>query len=114
MKIETVHDLEQIKTRAKEALLLREESNRKIDERCCGLSTGTLHMQVLICGGTGCKASASHQIEQRLLQALEIYQIAQQVEIITTGCFGFCEKGPIVKIIPDNTFYIQVTPDDVD
>lgn len=30
------------------------------------------------------------------------------------GCFGFCEKGPIVKIIPDNTFYIQVTPEDAE
>lgn len=30
-----------------------------------------------------------------------------------TGCFGFCEKGPIVKIMPDNTFYVQVKPEDV-
>ena len=29
-----------------------------------------------------------------------------------TGCFGFCEKGPIVKILPDNTFYTEVKPDD--
>ena len=36
------------------------------------------------------------------------------MDIITTGCFGFCEKGPIVKIIPDNTFYTQVVPDDAD
>ena len=29
-----------------------------------------------------------------------------------TGCFGFCEKGPIVKVLPDNTFYVQVKPED--
>ena len=34
------------------------------------------------------------------------------MEVITTGCFGFCEKGPIVKIIPDNTFYTKVKPED--
>jgi NADH:ubiquinone oxidoreductase subunit F (NADH-binding)/(2Fe-2S) ferredoxin len=29
-----------------------------------------------------------------------------------TGCFGFCEKGPIVKVLPDNTFYTEVKPSD--
>nr|WP_249929275.1 NADH-quinone oxidoreductase subunit NuoF [Bacteroides intestinalis] len=73
---------------------------------------GTEHLQILICGGTGCKASDSHIIAERLQQALEKNNIADKVDIITTGCFGFCEKGPIVKIIPDNTFYTQVVPDD--
>ena len=61
-----------------------------------------------------CKASDSHIIAERLQQALERNNIADKVDIITTGCFGFCEKGPIVKIIPDNTFYTQVVPDDAD
>ena len=38
----------------------------------------------------------------------------RRVEVITTGCFGFCEKGPVVKIIPDNTFYVHVKPEDAD
>ena len=71
-------------------------------------------MQILICGGTGCKASSSHTIADNLNKALEENGIADKVEVITTGCFGFCEKGPIVKIIPDNTFYIQVTPEDAE
>ncbi|OKZ13643.1 MAG: NADH dehydrogenase [Bacteroides oleiciplenus] len=75
---------------------------------------GTGHLQILICGGTGCKASDSHIIAERLQQALERNNIADKVDVITTGCFGFCEKGPIVKIIPDNTFYTQVVPDDAD
>jgi NADP-reducing hydrogenase subunit HndC len=75
---------------------------------------GTEHLQILICGGTGCKASDSHIIAERLQQALERNNIANKVDVITTGCFGFCEKGPIVKIIPDNTFYTQVIPDDAD
>jgi len=32
--------------------------------------------------------------------------------VIMTGCFGFCEKGPIVKVLPDNTFYTEVKPSD--
>ncbi|MCK7529908.1 MAG: hypothetical protein MZV63_02000 [Marinilabiliales bacterium] len=35
-----------------------------------------------------------------------------EVQVIMTGCFGFCEKGPVVKVMPDNTFYVQVKPED--
>ena len=112
MKVLTIHDLKTIRKRAEGTLLLREESNEAVTEQCCGLALGTEHLQILICGGTGCKASDSHIIAERLQQALEKNNIADKVDIITTGCFGFCEKGPIVKIIPDNTFYTQVVPDD--
>ena len=114
MKVLTIHDLKTIRKRAEGTLLLREESNEAVMEQCCGLALGTEHLQILICGGTGCKASDSHIIAERLQQALEKNNIADKVDIITTGCFGFCEKGPIVKIIPDNTFYTQVVPDDAD
>lgn len=114
MKVLTIHDLKIIKKRAEGTLLLREESNEAVTEQCCGLALGTEHLQILICGGTGCKASDSHIIAERLQQALERNNIANKVDVFTTGCFGFCEKGPIVKIIPDNTFYTQVVPDDAD
>lgn len=114
IKVLTIHDLKTIRKRAEGTLLLREESNEAVTEQCCGLALGTEHLQILICGGTGCKASDSHIIAERLQQALEKNNIADKVDIITTGCFGFCEKGPIVKIIPDNTFYTQVVPDDAD
>ena len=114
MKVLTIHDLRIIKKRAEGTLLLREESNETVAAQCCGLALGTEHLQILICGGTGCKASDSHIIAERLQQALERNNIADKVDIITTGCFGFCEKGPIVKIIPDNTIYTQVVPDDAD
>ena len=114
MKVLTIHDLKTIRKRAEGTLLLREESNEAVTEQCCGLALGTEHLQILICGGTGCKASDSHIIVSLIQQALEKNNIADKVDIITTGCFGFCEKGPIVKIIPDNTFYTQVVPDDAD
>ena len=114
MKILSTHDLQAIMQRAENALRLREQSNKKIAEKSCGLTIGTDHLQILVCGGTGCTASSGHLIAEHLQKALEQYNIVHQVEVITTGCFGFCEKGPIVKIIPDNTFYIRVTPEDVD
>ena len=114
MKILSIHDLQAIRKKAGQALSLREESNEKVAEKSCGLAVGTNHLQILICGGTGCKASSSHTITEYLQERLEANGISDKVEVITVGCFGFCEKGPIVKIIPDNTFYTQVTPEDAE
>lgn len=69
-------------------------------------------MQILVCGGTGCLSSNSAQIVTNLTDALEETGMKDQVQVLQTGCFGFCEKGPIVKILPDNTFYVQVKPED--
>ncbi|QKG80514.1 NADH-quinone oxidoreductase subunit NuoF [Tenuifilum thalassicum] len=69
-------------------------------------------MHLLICGGTGCKASASDAIAEKLKAELAANNLQEDVQVILTGCFGFCEKGPIVKVLPDNTFYTQVKPED--
>ena len=114
MKIVSLNDLQQIKKKAEALLSLREASDKEAQEQACGLASGTTHMQVLICGGTGCKASSSHLIAENFNKLLQKYEISDKIDVITTGCFGFCEKGPIVKIIPDNTFYTQVAPDDVE
>ena len=69
---------------------------------------------VLCCGGTGCKASASDEIIATFEKLLKEKGLQDEVQVIRTGCFGFCEKGPIVKMLPDNTFYTQVKPEDVE
>ena len=71
-------------------------------------------MHILICGGTGCKSSNSLKIIDNFHKILAEKGLADDVQVIKTGCFGFCEKGPIVKIMPDNTFYTQVKPEDVE
>ncbi len=69
-------------------------------------------MHLLVCGGTGCRASASDAIVGKLQKEIEEKNLQDDVQVVMTGCFGFCEKGPIVKVLPDNTFYVQVKPDD--
>ena len=71
-------------------------------------------MHLLVCGGTGCRASASKQLTENLQHALKGKGLENDVLVVPTGCFGFCEKGPIVKVIPDNTFYVEVKPDDAE
>ncbi len=73
-----------------------------------------IKMHVLVCGGTGCQASASAQIIKNFQDILAAKGLQDEVQVVRTGCFGFCEKGPIVKIMPDNTFYTQVKPEDVE
>jgi NADP-reducing hydrogenase subunit HndC len=69
-------------------------------------------MHLLVCGGSGCRSSASELIVKNLKDELEQKGLDSEVQVVTTGCFGFCEKGPIVKVSPDNTFYIEVKPED--
>jgi NADH:ubiquinone oxidoreductase subunit F (NADH-binding)/(2Fe-2S) ferredoxin len=69
-------------------------------------------MHLLVCGGTGCRSSVSDSILENLKTELEDRGLDEEVQVIMTGCFGFCEKGPILKVMPDNTFYTQVKPED--
>jgi (2Fe-2S) ferredoxin len=68
--------------------------------------------RISVCAGTGCLASGG----SRVLAALRAEAEAQGLdglEIRGTGCHGFCERGPIVVIDPEEICYLQVTPEDV-
>lgn len=71
-------------------------------------------MHILVCGGTGCLSSRSGEIVDELNRYISEAGMSEEVQVLKTGCFGFCEKGPIVKILPDNTFYVQVQPEDAE
>ena len=70
--------------------------------------------EVLICGGTGCISSGTNEIVDNLNKSIIELGKENEIRVIKTGCFGFCEKGPIVKVLPENTFYTEVMPEDVD
>ncbi|MBR4805471.1 MAG: SLBB domain-containing protein, partial [Bacteroidales bacterium] len=114
MKISSIEDLKKIREKASVHLKPREQGDHQDSSVCCGLKKGTPKIQILTCGGTGCKASQSHLISENFKKLIADNNLEGKVEVITTGCFGFCEKGPIVKIIPDNTFYTKVKPEDAE
>lgn len=70
--------------------------------------------EILICAGTGCRSSQSDLIKNKLEEEICKLNIQDKVSVSITGCFGFCEKGPIVKITPDDVFYVHVSPDDAE
>ena len=68
--------------------------------------------EILVCGGTGCHASNSKEMMDNLRAEIKAVGLENDVTVVQTGCFGFCAQGPIVKIMPDNVFYVQVMPED--
>ena len=60
------------------------------------------------------KNSESVRIVERLREEIAAAGMDNDVQVVVTGCFGFCEQGPIVKVIPDNTFYTNVKPEDAE
>jgi iron-only hydrogenase group A len=83
------------------------------DETSFGL-IGSDHVQVLCCSGTSCYGAGSLKIIDKLIHAIGDHGLGSRVDVVATGCFGFCAKGPIVRIMPDNTTYVQVKPEDVE
>ncbi len=67
---------------------------------------------ILVCGGTGCESAKADEIYKNLLAEAEAQGVKGEVQIVKTGCFGFCEKGPIVKVLPSESFYVEVKPSD--
>ncbi|MBP7264832.1 MAG: NADH-quinone oxidoreductase subunit NuoF [Spirochaetia bacterium] len=67
---------------------------------------------ILVCGGTGCESSKADDIYKELISQAEAQGVKDDVQVVKTGCFGFCEKGPIVKVLPAESFYVEVKPSD--
>ncbi|KGK88072.1 NADH-quinone oxidoreductase subunit NuoF [Clostridium sp. HMP27] len=67
---------------------------------------------ISVCAGTGCKSADSYQIVENLKHEIKTAGLENEVQVSLTGCFGFCEQGPIININPDNAFYVHVKPED--
>ncbi len=71
-------------------------------------------INLLVCGGTGCMASDSQIMIDNLKAKVKELKMEEEVQVIKTGCFGFCGQGPIIKVQPDNVFYVKVKLSDID
>jgi NADP-reducing hydrogenase subunit HndC len=68
--------------------------------------------QILVCGGTGCNSKQSEEIIDNLNLELEALALENEIHVIRSGCFGLCELGSVLKIMPDDSIYVKVTPED--
>jgi len=93
-KINSINDLNQIKA-AYEAEL------------------GKYKHQILLCAGAGCISCDCGKVRDAVVAELEKQGLADSVKLIETGCIGTCALGPVVLILPERTFYVQITPEKV-
>jgi NADH:ubiquinone oxidoreductase subunit F (NADH-binding)/(2Fe-2S) ferredoxin/NAD-dependent dihydropyrimidine dehydrogenase PreA subunit len=109
-RINSFEELNKIYQEYKSFLNIRKATG--VDDFVCEKNNYT--KEILICGGTGCKSAQSDLIKANLESEIKQLGIENKVYVSITGCFGFCEKGPIVKITPDDVFYVHVTPEDAE
>lgn len=69
--------------------------------------------QVLVCGGTGCSKEGAMDIANTIKNELKKHHMENEIEVVRTGCLGFCELGPIVIVYPEGTFYSKVNVKDI-
>ncbi|MHC4859361.1 MAG: NADH-quinone oxidoreductase subunit NuoF [Planctomycetota bacterium] len=69
--------------------------------------------RISVCAGTGCLATGASRVVAAVRSETEKQGLGAEVEIRGTGCHGFCERGPIVVIDPEEICYLQTTPEDV-
>lgn len=72
-----------------------------------------IRAQIVVCGGTGCMSSNSQKIKDEFVKCLQELNLDQEVSVFMSGCFGLCERGPVVVVYPDCTFYAHMTVNDV-
>ena len=68
---------------------------------------------VTICSGTGCHAYGSEKVAQTFAAEINKNGLKEKVDIRRTGCHGYCERGTIVVIFPQEICYLRVKPEDV-
>ncbi len=100
-RIENFEELEKI----------QKENKDRFDSKINGTNSTR---SVVICGGTGCISSNSHQILNRFEELIKEKGLSDKISVNQVGCFGFCSQGPFVKIYPEDTLYHAVKVEDVD
>ncbi|WP_195638799.1 NADH-ubiquinone oxidoreductase-F iron-sulfur binding region domain-containing protein [Enterocloster bolteae] len=76
--------------------------------------------RILVCAGTGCVATGSLDVYSQLRELckedegirVELEKDVPHIGIVKSGCQGFCELGPLVRIEPQHCQYVKVQPED--
>ena len=91
--------------------------------KTCKKALDSQRIRILVCAGTGCVAGGSIDIYNRLIELCSKKGLNVQIQlekevshegigIKKSGCNGFCELGPLIKIMPMGWLYLRCTLDD--
>ncbi len=73
----------------------------------------TFRSHALICAGTGCVSNKSLQVRTALEEELKKCGLEEEVQVVITGCNGFCAVGPVMVVYPEGIFYQKLTREDI-
>jgi NADH-quinone oxidoreductase subunit F len=73
----------------------------------------SIRTQVLLCAGGSCISSGTESVQSAFERELQRHDLAQEIEVVATGCMGMCEIGPIAIVYPEGIFYQKVKAEDV-
>jgi len=68
---------------------------------------------ITLCSGSACHASGSEEVAASIEEEIKKQGLSSSVDFRKTGCHGFCERGPIIVIHPEEICYLQIEPKDV-
>ena len=68
---------------------------------------------IMLCAGTGCVSNGSFKIKESLERELRKHDLGDEVDVVMTGCNGFCAQGPVAVVKPDDIFYQLLGDDDI-
>ncbi len=105
--MKSIKELELIKEEYSKRLALRHEGGQADPN-------SKIRAQIVVCGGTGCMSSKSQSIKDEFDKQLKNLGIEDEVLVYMSGCFGLCEKGPVVVVYPEATFYSHMKVSDVE
>ena len=95
--------------------VLQKETKEQVENSKC---------RILICAGTGCLAGGSGEIYKKMCELVEgnpdvevhfgpeIAHGDGPMEVKKSGCHGFCEMGPLMRIEPLGILYTKVQLED--
>jgi NADH:ubiquinone oxidoreductase subunit F (NADH-binding)/(2Fe-2S) ferredoxin len=70
-------------------------------------------INLMVCAGTGCVANHSFEIKKALEDEVKKRGLEDEVQVVATGCNGFCAEGPLMVVQPEGIFYAQLTIKDI-
>jgi len=109
-KIASAQQLKDLKEKYAAEIVLRDTPEIPVVSK--EKPVGTAKKHVLVCSDTGCLAAEGNAIYDSILAEVKSKGLEKDVNVVKTGCFGFCEPGPCVKIMPEDVSYMRVSAKD--
>jgi len=110
-RITTQQELRELKEKYAAEMLLRDTPEIPVISK--EKSDGLVKKHVLLCTDTGCEAAEGSKIYDTFISEIKANGLENEVNVIKTGCFGFCKQGTCVKVFPEDVSYVMVTSKDV-